>query len=332
MTSTTVPSSSALSFSSSSSSNSAAHSHNSEDDSSSAPAQQQQQQPSNTKPYFTYRLGSSLYVPLTSRSNTVTLPASRGPRFVLPAHAVAALCRVRDAEADVAQFEHWCRWLETQDGSLALPEDKRERSLSLDRPTVAELLHEIQQQVQQNAQCPLFHSIVIAGEGEPLVRMSDLRDLIQQIRALETGMALRLTTNGLVPTISSSTVSTQDDDENVPLLLQQAGLDAVSVALQTDNAVQYDAWMEPEEDDNDDSSSSENSSSAHARVCRFIHQAVQAGLTVEATAVERPEVSPDSVQALSKSLGVSGAVRWRPYFGAAPEAGSRGGLWQQWFG
>ena len=51
-----------------------------------------------TQPRFVYRLGNSIYVPLTSRCNSLTLPQLRGDGFCLPTSVVAALLRVRDAE------------------------------------------------------------------------------------------------------------------------------------------------------------------------------------------------------------------------------------------
>jgi hypothetical protein len=87
--------------------------------------------------YFTYTLGRDLYVPLTSKCNSLTLPQLRGTNFTLPSHVVAALCRVRDSEAtDVSESEligreqlqsssskwsGWCSYLDTQDGHQKLP-------------------------------------------------------------------------------------------------------------------------------------------------------------------------------------------------------------------
>mmetsp|Transcript_55266 Transcript_55266/g.63779 ORF Transcript_55266/g.63779 Transcript_55266/m.63779 type:complete len:378 (+) Transcript_55266:158-1291(+) len=48
--------------------------------------------------YFTYRLGKSIYVPLTCRCNSRTLPQLRGDSFTLPVSVVEALRRVRDIE------------------------------------------------------------------------------------------------------------------------------------------------------------------------------------------------------------------------------------------
>lgn len=44
---------------------------------------------------YTYQLGRSLYVPLTSKCNTIPLPVTRGPKFVLDERVVNALINVR---------------------------------------------------------------------------------------------------------------------------------------------------------------------------------------------------------------------------------------------
>ncbi|KAL7523573.1 hypothetical protein ACHAXR_001084, partial [Thalassiosira sp. AJA248-18] len=48
---------------------------------------------------YTYTLGRSLYVPITSRCNSIPLPSTRGPEFVLPRSVAESLIRVRNAEA-----------------------------------------------------------------------------------------------------------------------------------------------------------------------------------------------------------------------------------------
>jgi len=47
---------------------------------------------------FTYTLGRSLYVPLTSKCNSISLPQTRGTGFLLPKNVAIPLINVRDAE------------------------------------------------------------------------------------------------------------------------------------------------------------------------------------------------------------------------------------------
>jgi hypothetical protein len=282
------------------------------------------------------------------------------------------------------------------------------------RPTANELFAEIvsatssasasgfgseqQQQQQQQAASILVQSIVIGGEGEPLLRFNALLSLIQQIKnhfstttsssssssstnsnstittaaRSSTTIALpspspipmpitpkiRLTTNGLVDPTNAATCTQQ---------LRAAGLDAVSVALMTHDAQQYQDLMMPlsvplllrplrplqqEQQQQDDrmgvpppasssfapdpttttTTTTTTSSSTIVPpyldwVCHFCRAAVQAGLDVELTAIDRPDVDKAATEKLALQLlflhngrpvveqePSSSVVRWRPYF------------------
>ncbi|KAL3944151.1 MAG: hypothetical protein SGBAC_001760 [Bacillariaceae sp.] len=166
-------------------------------------------------------------------------------------------------------------------------------------------------------------SVVIAGEGEPTLRLHDLLSLTEKLsssswfsKESSSSTPIRLTTNGLVPSsLQSSLLFKNDKDKNVPQLLQSHGVSHVSVALMSADPLQYEALMQPrtlmlvnEENNHDDTT-------AHSRVCQFIEQAADTkGLEVEVTAVDRPEVDKEQLESLVKSLSVSNPVRWRPYF------------------
>src|SRR5210317_342501 len=49
---------------------------------------------------YTYRLGRSLYIPLTSKCNSIPLPVSRGPNFILGRDVVDVLLDFRRAGFD----------------------------------------------------------------------------------------------------------------------------------------------------------------------------------------------------------------------------------------
>ena len=247
-------------------------------------------------PCFTYSLGKGLYVPLTSRCNSLTLPETRGPEFLLPTDVVAALCRVRDVENGTDQ---WTQWIESSLGSnishLKMPEaisrihtissnsDGHEASL----PLIHDLIEEIESRL--NDQSSNIEAIILAGEGEPTMRLNDLLDLVEEIR-VRCKLPVRLTTNGLV---------TSDD---VAKRLAESGVSKVSVALMTAEPKQYDDLMQPLPDN------------AHARVCSFIKEVIQADLHLEITAVDRHDVDKEKLENLSRSLGVASPIRWRPYF------------------
>jgi len=251
---------------------------------------------------LTYSLGKSLYVPITSRCNTLTLPVTRGSNFKLPPEVVASLCRMRDCEQDTTQWKHWCIWLDTQESNQKLPKPPDTVAfLSSDeasgRPTVHELFEQVLKAVTMHKTG--FDAIVIAGEGEPTLRLTELLELVQQIKQDDTtggqkSGIVRVTTNGLVAT------------DDCAAALHTAGVDAVSVALMTHDPTLYDELMQPPQ--------SSREWQAHARVCSFVQQAVKVGMKVEITAVDREEVNKPKTEALAASLGVQAPVRWRSYY------------------
>jgi uncharacterized Fe-S cluster-containing radical SAM superfamily enzyme len=230
---------------------------------------------------------------MTSRCNAKTLPETRGPNFVLPAPVVAALCRVRDIEHGTKQWDHWCLYLDSHEGPQKLPAAmERIAKLTDDEerlPRIQDLLAEIQDQLQQHT----YQSIVLAGEGEPTLRLADLIELVDQLKKKENMPPIRLTTNGLV-----------QYDSSVPEKLKAAGISKLSVALMTHSPEQYETLMTPFMDN------------AHEHVCQFIRQALQAGLEVETTAVDYGSiVDKEATEGLSRDvLQVPSPVRWRPYF------------------
>lgn len=250
---------------------------------------------------FTYSIGKNLYVPLTSRSNARTLPETRGPNFLLEADVVGALCRVRDEEHGTKQWAPWCLYLDTQENKQRLP-PALEIIASLPEisgqqgrlPCIYDLLSQIHEVCER--QPSFFESIVLAGEGEPTLRLDDMLKLANELSAsssLEksTPSLIRLTTNGLV-----------ESPKSVVDKLKASGISSVSVALMTANPQQYEDLMVPAV------------SNGHKRVCDFIEHAVNAGLDVETTGVDRPDVDKVKAEELSRSLKVLMPMRWRPFF------------------
>jgi TatD family-associated radical SAM protein len=182
-------------------------------------------------------------------------------------------------------------YLDSQEGPQKLPEafhpieelPATERRL----PRIQDLIIEIQNRLLENT---AIKSIVLAGEGEPTLRLEDLVDLVELVKKLKSELPVRVTTNGLV---------TSDD---VAQKLVESGVSKVSVALMTAEADQYDKLMHPMVDN------------AHWHVCQFIEQAIQAGLDVETTAIDREDVDKEKTEELSRSLRVTSPIRWRTYF------------------
>lgn len=253
-----------------------------------------------TKPLascFTYTIGKNLYVPLTSRSNAKTLPESRGPNFLLGAEVVAALCRVRDEEHNTQHWAPWCMYLDTQLSKhklppalqliSKLPETEGERL-----PSVRDLMEQILDACQNR---PDYESIVLAGEGEPTLRLDDIIQLAASLKEEATDgrilPPIRLTTNGLIQ--SPATVVEK---------LKDANIHSLSIALMTANKDQYDELMTP------------MLPNAHETVCRFIEMAIKAELDVEITAVDRPDVDRAMADDLARAMNVPEQIRWRPFF------------------
>lgn len=236
-------------------------------------------------------------MPLTSRSNARTLPETRGAGFLLCADVVAALCRVRDEEHGTTQWAPWCTYLDTQDNKQKLPPPLESIAtlLEISRQTRLPSVQDLGAQIREVCQSqPDFESIVMAGEGEPTLRLDDMLDLVEEINSCSSELMpkkIRLTTNGLV-----------ESPEAVVTKLKAAGIASVSVALMTADAEQYEILMAPVVPD------------GHGMVCDFIEQAVNAGLEVETTGVDRPDVDKIRAEELSTSLKVLSPMRWRPFF------------------
>lgn len=309
---------------------------------------------------LTYALGRSLYVPLTCRSNTRTLPETRGPNFVLPTEAVSSLLEVRRLEALGADKDGDAMIAASQTSAvdslksggggissanaekmhlppLDLPrvshlDDSGTSSTGSTLPTITDemLRQDIESRFQHAkrndrqydslviagmgeqtllrlASNRHYDSLVIAGEGEPTLRLSTLLDVVRRpIRSSSLGNAtpttIRVVTNGL-----GDAVPGNSNGGGCARQMKEAGVSGVSVALMTASADQYEELMMP-------CLSDTISRPAHEMVCDFIVSALDVGLDVEVTAVDRVEVDKAATEKLAKSLGVTDPVRWRPYF------------------
>jgi molybdenum cofactor biosynthesis enzyme MoaA len=195
-------------------------------------------------------------------------------------------------------------WLDIQDESQIMPASVasipaatlQDDNDPLLRPTVQELASEIETHYNEHD----YTSIVIAGEGEPTLRMCALQQLARRIQQLHPNVPLRVTTNGLVGMRNDS----QNDCDNTAASLKDCGVHSVSVAIMTHDADQYNQLMEP---------ISSTSKSAHACVVNFMKSAIRVGLSVEATAIDRPDVDKVKTTEFVSSIGVD-TLRWRTYF------------------
>jgi organic radical activating enzyme len=240
--------------------------------------------------YYTYSLGRSLHVPLTSRCNSHTLPQLRGPGFVLPPDVVGSLLRFRDLELDSQAWAPWCAWLDTQEAPQFLPDPLEPVERIEHQKSIQDALEEeiqallvLDQDYHDDVQWDVLQ---FGGEGEPLLNPIALKNLTKTFSA---HIPIQVRTNGLVTDCS-------------PLQLLEWGVSSVSVTLLTHNPIQHESLLQP------------LVPHGHDQVCRFLQQSVECGLQVQVTAVDRPHVDKIQTQALATRLGVEGNIRWRPYF------------------
>jgi hypothetical protein len=271
---------------------------------------------------YSYRLGRSLYIPLTARCNSLTLPETRGPGFQLPAAVVSTLLSVRNADpVPESMMDH--------ENRVALPPSPFSRIASLDLhdttsdydpsttmdkedghyPLVKDLVAEVQQHLDGDVVRREYDSLVIAGEGEPTLRANALRAVAeaasQHRQRLGMNFPIRVVTNGLIHTVPSMTMM---KDQRIVTMMKDTGVSGVSVALMTADPKQYSQLMLP------CLLTTTTSDDPHGVVCDFIREALDAGLDVECTGVNRPEVDQQLAEELAQKLGVTERFRWRPYF------------------
>ncbi|KAL7549574.1 hypothetical protein ACHAWF_012841 [Thalassiosira exigua] len=252
---------------------------------------------------YTYIIGRNLYVPLTSRSNSVPLPSTRGPGFLLPRSVADALLRIRDAESERPAGPAagsgpgaFGDWLDEDDRVCLPPYDlplvndlythnddlswhlERQRRIRIKqaekgyvfddelRPSIATLVDEVSSRL--DADDANFHEVVIAGEGEPTLRMDALLAVARRVKSHRERVgvdqageeqsqapAVRVITNGLcyaMPNLGYSPQNLDRDGRIMPMHrhtilmdMTDAGVSRFSVALNTENRHQYDVLMEP---------------------------------------------------------------------------------------
>ena len=207
------------------------------------------------RPGVAYVLGRTLYLAMTNRSNAATIVETRGPGFAMP------------PESFFVPYSEPYREPEAEE--LA---------------DVVDLFYEKLEIVGMGENDP---GVVFAGMGEPLLRMDQIRETIEQVHESRHGVPFRVSTNGLFP-------------PSAAVALADAGISNATVALATADPTQYAELMRPESGD-------------HATVCGFIASLAEAGVEVEATVVERPGVDVAAARKLAEALGAGFRTRtWPP--------------------
>ncbi|KAL3764959.1 hypothetical protein ACHAW5_006667 [Stephanodiscus triporus] len=293
---------------------------------------------------YTYSLGRSLYVPLTSRCNSVPLPTTRGPGFALPTSVASALINVRDADMpgsvprdyhrrELSYHDYYYYDDRENDDGIRVhlpPYDmplvnclyhgqqsaddvnddltghlRRRRRIVATAdasggsggdvvpddgllPSISTLVDEVRSRLDLQGSTTTttttsdgggaaggrYDQVVIAGEGEPTLRMDALLAVARAVklhRRFSGGIdaygdddgggrrrrspAVRVITNGLCYGISNlgySPHNLERDGSIVPVHrhailrdMLDAGISRLSVALNTANRHEYDLLMEP---------------------------------------------------------------------------------------
>ena len=132
--------------------------------------------------------------------------------------------------------------------------------------------------------------VVFTGLGEPTRRLGVLLELVARLKAAGVER-VRLDTDGL---------ASLREGKDVPRLLADAGLDAVSVSLNAADAETYARHCP-----------SRYGTAAYQAVQDFIRACVRLIPDVAASAVALPGLSEDACRAVAEGLGAR--FRWRPY-------------------
>jgi hypothetical protein len=277
---------------------------------------------------FTYTLGKSLYIPLTSRCNSLTLPQTRGVNFVLPNSVISSLLNVRlaeDHQSDNVSISDYDSQITLEDRSILPPnnlswkveEPWTNQSVATSK-TIPEFpsTHALFQEVKHHLELHVhdIDSIVFAGEGEPTLRLEALETLASQIYCFmktyntnEMNMMkkpMRIVTNGLV-----LCTHPEKERKNVLHRLLSSGVQTLSIALMTSSPHQYETLMQPI----GFSCCSDDDSQIHSKLCELVQDAVRIGFNVELTGVDHEYVDKQLANNLAQELGAS-SFRFRPYF------------------
>ena len=142
--------------------------------------------------------------------------------------------------------------------------------------------------------------VVFQGPGDPLEACDVVIDTVRSIS--RNGISFRVNTLGLCDSnitetlISSDVVAKGDQDQR-----RETRISKVSVFLPASDPKMYDELIRPKK------------SQGFQKACSFIAQLADAGIHVECTAVDRPDVRVSEIEKLCLGLGALD-FRIRPYF------------------
>ena len=161
----------------------------------------------------------------------------------------------------------------------------REFNLKLQKePTPEEVMEELRKNINRKN----WSEVVFCGFGEPLERLDLVLEVTQWIKK-NYRKTVRVDTNGQGYLLNRGRDVVQE--------LKRAGVDKVSVSLNTHDKATYNQICKPVFED------------AYENVLEFIKRAKEEGLETEATAVTIPEVDLTKARELAERIGVNFSVR-----------------------
>jgi TatD family-associated radical SAM protein len=151
-------------------------------------------------------------------------------------------------------------------------------------PSTDQIIRELQKHVHRR----MWEEVVFCGFGEPLSRLDTVLEVTKWIRR-HTVLSVRVDTNGHGYLLNPG--------RNVVEELRKAGVNRLSVSLNAHDNHTYQAVCKPRFEN------------AFQSVLDFIRKAKEAGIEVEVTAVQIPEIDARKMRKMVNMLGVKFRLR-----------------------
>ncbi len=153
------------------------------------------------------------------------------------------------------------------------------------KPTLTEITRSIDAEFSSH----IPSNLIFCGLGEPTIYLTTLVDVIRYIKD-NYSVSTRLNTNGQGNLIHKSRLK---EGENVPLILREAGLDTISVSLNSTSKEQYNRLHIPK-----------NPEESFPAVLEFIEQCNQAGLETTVSFLELENFDQVAALEFMQQLGI----------------------------
>ncbi len=150
-------------------------------------------------------------------------------------------------------------------------------------PDVAEVIEELGRH-----DLSVYHEVVFTGLGEPLSRLDDVLEITRWLKARDVSVR--------IDTIGHARL--QYPNRDVARELKKAGVDKVSVSLNTDDKATYDRLVRPRMYRN-----------AYESMKDFSRDLVKEDINLKFTVLDLPSVDIEKCRQISEEIGASFKVR-----------------------